>query len=51
MVLTATRWAFLRKIRKFISEALVHYAKRVDKDVHRMVAEGFDTNISYKIFE
>lgn len=37
--------------KKFISEALVHYAKRVDKDVHRMIAEGFDTNISYKIFE
>lgn len=37
--------------KKIISEALVHYAKRVDVDVHRMIAEGFDTNISHKIFE
>ena len=36
--------------KKIIFEALVDYAKQVDKDVHRMIAEGFDTNISHKIF-
>jgi len=37
--------------KKIIFEALVDYAKQVDKDVHRMIAEGFDTNISHKIFK
>ena len=37
--------------KKIIFEALVDYAKKVDKDVHRMIAEGFDTNISHKIFK
>lgn len=36
--------------KKIIFEALVDYAKQVDKDGHKLIAEAFDKNISYKIF-